>query len=39
MWEGGLMAQLDAVGVEGSVAVRAERFTSHGNADFLLHWS
>jgi hypothetical protein len=39
MWEGGLMAQLDAVGVEGSVAVRAEQFASHGHADFLLHWS
>jgi len=39
MWEGGLMAQLDTVGVLGSVAVRAEQFTSHGHADFLLRWS
>lgn len=39
MWEGGLMAQLDTVGTEGSVVARAEQFTSHGNADFLVRWS
>lgn len=39
MWEGGLLAQLDTVGTEGSVAVRAEQFTSYGNADFQLRWS
>jgi hypothetical protein len=39
MWEGGLLAQADAVGAEGSVAVRAEQFASHGNAEFLVRWS
>ena len=39
MWEGGLLAQLDAVSAEGSVAVRAEQFTTHGSADFLVRWS
>jgi hypothetical protein len=39
MWEGGLMAQLDAVGAEGSVATHAEQFSSNGKAEFLIQWS
>ena len=39
MWEGGLMAQLDAVDVEGAVVTRAEQFASLGNADFVIRWS
>jgi hypothetical protein len=38
MWEGGLMAQLDAVDAEGSVAVQAEQFPALGNADFVVRW-
>lgn len=38
MWEGGLMAQLDAVDTAGSVQVRAEQFLGAGNADFVLRW-
>lgn len=38
MWEGGLLAQLDAVDTEGSVTVHSEHFVSSGSADFALHW-
>ena len=38
MWEGGLMAQLDAVDTAGTVTVRAEEFMAAGNADFVLRW-
>lgn len=38
MWEGGLMAQLDAVDTEGTIAVHSEHFVSSGSADFALQW-
>ena len=38
MWEGGLMAQLDAVDAKGTVELRAAEFTSSGNADFVVRW-
>jgi hypothetical protein len=38
MWEGGVMAQLDAVDQPGSVTVRSEQFLGHGMADFMLRW-
>lgn len=38
MWEGGLMAQLDAVDTAGTVTVRADNFAPTGNADFVLRW-
>jgi hypothetical protein len=38
MWEGGLMAQLDAVDAEGSVVTQAEQFATVGNADFVIRW-
>jgi hypothetical protein len=38
MWEGGVMAQLDAVDQPGSVTVRSEQFLAQGNADFMLRW-
>jgi hypothetical protein len=38
MMEGGLMALLDAVDAEGSVATRAEQFASLGSADFVIRW-
>jgi hypothetical protein len=38
MWEGGLMAQLDAVETVGTITVRAEQFVLAGNADFVLRW-
>lgn len=39
MWEGGLMAVLDAVDAVGSVETRAEQFASSGVADFVIHWN
>jgi hypothetical protein len=38
MWEGGLLAQLDAVDVQGSVVVHAEQFASTGNAELSVIW-
>jgi hypothetical protein len=38
MWEGGLMAQLDAVEAEGSVVARTEQFASQGASDFIVRW-
>jgi hypothetical protein len=38
MWEGGLMAQFDAVDTEGSVTVHADQFAASGTADFVLRW-
>jgi hypothetical protein len=38
MWEGGLMAQLDAVDTAGTVTVRADDFAQTGNADFIVRW-
>jgi hypothetical protein len=38
MWEGGLMAQLDAVDTAGTVSVKSEDFTTLGNADFVVRW-
>lgn len=38
MWEGGLMALLDAVDADGSVATHAEHFSNLGNADFVISW-
>jgi hypothetical protein len=38
MWEGGLMAQLDAVDTAGTVTVRAEQFLGFGTADFAVRW-
>lgn len=38
MWEGGLMAQLDATDTAGTVTARTEDFAAHGNADFVLRW-
>ena len=38
MWEGGLMAQLDAVDAAGTVEMRAEQFSTLGNADFMIRW-
>jgi hypothetical protein len=38
MWEGGLMAQLDAVDTAGTVTVQAEQFMTAGSADFVLRW-
>ena len=38
MWEGGLMAVLDAVDHEGSVDPRAEQFLAAGSADFVVRW-
>lgn len=38
MWEGGLMAQLDAVDTAGTVTVRADEFAATGTADFVLRW-
>jgi len=38
MWEGGLMAVLDAVDAEGSVVTHAEQFSNLGNADFVISW-
>ncbi len=39
MWEGGLMAQLDAVDAPGEVIVRAEQYVASGVADFSLSWA
>lgn len=38
MWEGGLMAQLDAVDQPGSVTVKSDQFLALGTADFLVRW-
>jgi hypothetical protein len=38
MWEGGLMAQLDAVETAGTITVRADQFVLTGNADFIVRW-
>lgn len=38
MWEGGLMAQLDAVDTAGTVTLQTEQFSTLGNADFLVRW-
>jgi hypothetical protein len=38
MWEGGLMAQLDAVDQPGSVTMKTDQFLAHGTADFMLRW-
>lgn len=38
MWEGGLMAQLDAVDAEGSVVVHSDQFANAGCVDFRLSW-
>jgi len=38
MWEGGLMAQLDAVDTAGTVSVRSDQFATLGNADFAVRW-
>jgi hypothetical protein len=38
MWEGGLMAQFDAVDTVGTITVRADQFVLTGNADFILRW-
>ena len=38
MWEGGLMAQLDAVDALGTVTVHAHDFVALGAADFALRW-
>jgi hypothetical protein len=39
MWEGGLMAQLDAVDAEGTVVARPEQFSTLGTADFVVRWT
>ena len=39
MWEGGLMAQLDAVDQAGTVTVEAQDFAATGTADFVLRWA
>ncbi|RYZ01421.1 MAG: hypothetical protein EOO73_35580 [Myxococcales bacterium] len=39
MWEGGLMAQLDAVSTPGDVVVRAEQYLSAGAAELVLSWA
>lgn len=38
LWEGGLLAQLDAVDAQGSVIVNAEHFANAGSAELLLRW-
>jgi hypothetical protein len=38
MWEGGLMAQLDAVDAEGSIVVRGEQFATSGSAELSVTW-
>lgn len=38
MWEGGLMAELDAVDAEGSIVVHGEQFSSTGSAELSLSW-
>ncbi len=38
MWEGGLMAVLDAVDTAGLVDTRAEQFAALGSADFVARW-
>ena len=38
MWEGGLMAQLDAVDTAGTVTVHAEDFALNGNAELVVRW-
>jgi hypothetical protein len=38
MWEGGLMAQLDAVDTAGTVTLHSEEFAATGNAEFHLRW-
>lgn len=38
MWEGGLMAQLDAVDTAGTVTLKADEFVATGNADFVVRW-
>jgi hypothetical protein len=38
MWEGGLMAQLDAVDTAGTVTLHSEEFAATGNAEFDLRW-
>ncbi len=38
MWEGGLLAQLDAVEHEGAVDTHAEQFSALGSADFIVGW-
>lgn len=39
MWEGGLMAQLDTVDVEGTVTVQSDQFSTLGTADFAVRWA
>lgn len=39
MWEGGLMAQLDAVDLAGEVVVRAEQYLTNGVAELVLSWA
>jgi hypothetical protein len=38
MWEGGLMAQLDAVDSTGAVLVNSEQFARSGSAEFVVRW-
>lgn len=38
MWEGGLMAQLDAVDTAGLVVVHADQYLSSGVAELALSW-
>jgi hypothetical protein len=38
MWEGGLLAQLDAVDAEGSIVVHGEQFGNTGNAQLSVSW-
>jgi hypothetical protein len=38
MWEGGLMAQLEAVDTAGVVTVKSDEFTLTGNAELTVRW-
>ena len=39
MWEGGLEAEIDWVGVVGSVETRADKLASRGSVEFFVRWT
>jgi hypothetical protein len=39
MWEGGLLSEVDWVGVEGSVETRADKIAARGAVEFVVRWT